>query len=384
MSTQEGVTLPEFERLPDGSRFSRAAYPHLTDEEWMTLHRMSSSYGVLFVAGILRLDRHEQQQAIQEFLHRMRADRERVAEAAREQERQSLSTQIALAQQAERRQAEQQRAEQYPRRQTVKLDPSVYKGTEGENLRLWFLEVETAIEARMITDPRLQMAFAMSFLGERPKAWAYGKKLVENDTFATYNDLKVGLEMAFQPPRSEFRSRAKFLHLRQGKRSLHSYVQEVRLLIASITGEPVDVQTQISVFLNGLEPGPIRTQLFREQHATLEETIQSALNEDFSLRQSKLYNGHQGGYPKPFPKRHGTGSSGPTPMDLSSADAKSRTHAEANAAATTSHSKKTSKCNRCGKMGHYSFECLAPAPVNGAGSFLKNERKPWPKNGSRQ
>ena len=61
------------------------------------------------------------------------------------------------------------------RNASLKLDTSRYKGTEGESVLRWFVEIETAISARDITDPSRQVAFAMSRLDQRAKTWAYGE-----------------------------------------------------------------------------------------------------------------------------------------------------------------------------------------------------------------
>ncbi|GMF63246.1 unnamed protein product [Phytophthora fragariaefolia] len=79
------------------------------------------------------------------------------------------------------------------------------------------VEVDTAITARCIVDPLSKVAFAMSWLGGRARSWAYGRRLTDPTGFSTYEVFKQELRRAFEPPQNEFRSRAEFLDLQQGK-----------------------------------------------------------------------------------------------------------------------------------------------------------------------
>ncbi|KAG2973149.1 hypothetical protein PC116_g19065 [Phytophthora cactorum] len=103
-----------------------------------------------------------------------------------------------------------------PRVQSLKLHVSNYVGKEGEPLLRWLVEVDTAIAARRIVDDPSKVAFAMSCLGGRARGWSYGRRL-------TYAAFKEELRQAFEPPKNEFRSRAEFLDLQQGKHDVHAY-----------------------------------------------------------------------------------------------------------------------------------------------------------------
>ena len=127
----------------------------------------------------------------------------------------------------------------------------------------------------------MQVAYTMSRLGRRARSWAYNQRTKNSPCFPTWENLKVGLTSAFKPPKSEFRTRARFLHLKQGKKSVYEYAQETQAIIASVSKYPIDPFTQVSVFLNGLREGPIRKQLFREFPDTLERAITIALQEEF-------------------------------------------------------------------------------------------------------
>ncbi|KAF1319846.1 Membrane protein, partial [Globisporangium splendens] len=110
----------------------------------------------------------------------------------------------------------------------LKLDVSPYRGGENEPLSRWFVELDAAITARQLRDPSQQVLFAMSNLAGRAKSWAYGKRLVDLNCFPSYDHFKTELKKAFEPPQSEFRARAEFLKLRQGRFDLHSYAQRAR------------------------------------------------------------------------------------------------------------------------------------------------------------
>ena len=201
-------------------------------------------------------------------------------------------------------------------------------------------EIETAMTARLLKSPENQVGFAMSNLAGRARSWAFGRRMADPTCFPTYQSFRDDLRSAFEPPKSEFRARTEFLALRQSSSDLQKYVQKARYLVASIVESPIDMATQVTTFLVGLDDGPVKTQLFREYPETLEEAISLALQEDFSLRSSRFQPRRQLGRAVARPNQ------GPEPMDLS---------------ALTDRSDK--RCNRCGRNGHWAFECLAPAPV---------------------
>ncbi|KAF1313214.1 reverse transcriptase, partial [Globisporangium splendens] len=152
----------------------------------------------------------------------------------------------------------------------------------------------------------------MSNLAGRAKSRAYGKRLSDPNCFYSYEDFKAELKAAFEPPQSEFRARAEFLKLRQGRFDLHSYAQRARFLVSSIVDEPIDVPTQVVTFMTGLNDGPIRNQLFREYPKTLDEAISRAMQEEFSIKQAKFQ-----GFPSRPPRQANVAHDGPEPMDIS-------------------------------------------------------------------
>ncbi|KAG3002915.1 hypothetical protein PC119_g16159 [Phytophthora cactorum] len=174
------------------THIARADCPHLSDPEWEALQRLATVIGEAAVATMLRtLSPTEQHGVALGFIVKEQRD----AAAATTTTASSGTT---------------------PRVQSLKLHVSNYVGKEGEPLLRWLVEVDTAIAARRIFDDPSKVAFAMSCLGGRARGWSYGRRL-------TYAAFKEELRQAFEPPKNEFRSRAEFLDLQQGKHDVHAY-----------------------------------------------------------------------------------------------------------------------------------------------------------------
>uniref|UniRef100_H3H4K8 Uncharacterized protein n=1 Tax=Phytophthora ramorum TaxID=164328 RepID=H3H4K8_PHYRM len=270
---------------------ARADCPHLSEPEWEALRRLSTVIGEAAVATMLRtLSPTEQHGVALGFI--VKEQRETAA-------RTSVSPSAT------------------PRVESLKLHVSSYVGREGEPLLRWLVEVDTAIAARRIVDPLSKVAFAMSCLGGRARSWAYGRRLTDPTCFSTYEEFKEELKLAFEPRQNEFRSRAEFLDLQQGKHDVHAYAQRARYLVSNIATNPIDEATKVVTFMKGLRDGPVKTYLFREYPNTLEAAIALAMQEEFSLRHAKPHVNAPRLMPRPVVRPSG----GPEPMDLSSATA---------------------------------------------------------------
>ncbi|POM71095.1 LOW QUALITY PROTEIN: Gag protein [Phytophthora palmivora] len=201
---------------------------------------------------------------------------------------------------------------------------------KGENLHFWVREVELAMDAAFISTERLRVAFALSNLGGQAKTWAYTREATTPGCFTTWAQL---LE-----PNYEYRQRSRFLACKQGKRELHEYIQEMRVLAASLVGNPLPEHIKVTVFMDGLKVGPSRTQLFRVHANTMEEAIQIALQEEYSHRQARTPTSVWQGYNASTGAVQGApaagASTGPVPMELGTAVQSSI------------------RCYGCGKLGH--------------------------------
>lgn len=356
---------------------TREELPYLSDPEWDALGRMARAIGGPAVAAMLHsLSRDEQHASVAQFIanelkdsqSEMTALAERFSRAEQESRQRidaltnQVNQQLGLLEHQQRTVASATAPR--PWRETLKVDVSKYKGIEGESLLRWLVEMEGAMAARRIDDESMRITFAMSSLAGRAKAWALGHKLRDPNCFSSYEDFRNQLREAFEPPKSEFRARTEFLDLKQGKRDIHAYAQLARYLISCIVTEPVDDQTQVVTYIKGLMDGPIKTHLFREYPETMEEAIRVSLQEDFSLKQAYV---HSASY---RPPRNGE-TGGSEPMDLSVVDGSSTNHPS---------NKSKASCNRCKKLGHYAYECLAPRPASGNAG---QDRRDAPRHGSR-
>lgn len=245
----------------------------------------------------------------------------------------------------------------------LKLYVPLYKGEDSQNLPRWFVSVERAITAQQIKDESLKVSFVISKLDGPARNWAEGCQLADPNAFPTYQGLKESLMETFQPPKSEFRARAEYLDIRQGKLDIHAYVQVARDLISCIVMDPMDEATKVTTFMKGLNDGPVRTQLFRVYPETLEQAISLVIQEDFSLKQAK---GSRTKLPDvPAQSRKGSGS-GPVPMELCAMQSES--------SGEPRRSKKDMTCYRCQRKGHAAYECRAATPVPRSGTArAKNE-----------
>ena len=65
----------------------------------------------------------------------------------------------------------------------LRLKVTPYNGKEGENLFFWVRETELAMEAGLVSDERLRVAFALSNLSGRAKSWAYAREVTTPGCF---------------------------------------------------------------------------------------------------------------------------------------------------------------------------------------------------------
>ncbi|POM63923.1 Gag protein, partial [Phytophthora palmivora] len=218
----------------------RGEFPHLTDAQFESVQKMMGIFGGDALRSLAAATPAEQVERIEAF---DTYERGHIAHA------QGLHAPV----------AEMKPAQPKPLRLTV----NPFEGKEGENLHFWVREVELAMDAALISTERLRVAFALSNLGGRAKTWAYTREATTLGCFTSWAQLCQQLRAAFLPANYEYRQRSRFLACKQGKRELHEYIQEMRVLAASLVGNPLPEHIKVTVFMDGLKVGPSRTQLFR-------------------------------------------------------------------------------------------------------------------------
>ncbi|KAG3042122.1 hypothetical protein PC121_g23179 [Phytophthora cactorum] len=140
-----------------------------------------------------------------------------------------------------------------PHVQSLKPHVNNYVGKEGEPLLRWLVEIDTAIAARRIFDDPSKVAFAMSCLGGR------GEEL----------GVWTPVHGCYVLQHNEFRSRAEFFDLQQGKHDINAYAERARYLVSNIVTNPMDEATKVVTFMKDLRDGLVKTYLFREYLGTL-------------------------------------------------------------------------------------------------------------------
>ncbi|KAE9332558.1 hypothetical protein PF008_g14895 [Phytophthora fragariae] len=190
----------------------------------------------------------------------------------------------------------------------VKMSVPTFDGKDSDSLVFWVREIEIALSAGQIYDAQAQVAFALSNLGGRARVWAMARESATPGYFTSWSFMEQELRLTFLLANMAYRHRSSFLRCKQGKRSLQDYVMGLHNLEAAMAGAPLSEDVKVTVFVDGVRTGPVRTELFRRQPKTFSEAIHIAMLEDHCVRSAQ---GHT---------LHVEASEGPTPMEISLAE----------------------------------------------------------------
>jgi hypothetical protein len=311
-------------------RFAKEDYPFLNEELWNWVLKLEAISGRESVLAILAQGAQVTQERITSFkryedslFDTVRTEMARVAADAKPQATAApVVTYVASP-----------RPPSPVRASPVRIATSSYSGGESENLVFWLREVDLALDAGLIHDERQRVTFAMASLKGRAKDWALTCETTQPGCFASWSSFAQAMKDMFLPPNVSYRQRVAFLASKQANRELYTYVQELRQLRASMAINTLTEDVMITVLMEGLNPGPAKTKLFRKAPGTLDEAINIALREDYSHRQAN-------GLPV-RPLASNVTSSGPEPMDLSAVDSRAL----------------GVKCYTCQKVGHFQRDC---------------------------
>ncbi|GMF45656.1 unnamed protein product [Phytophthora fragariaefolia] len=217
----------------------------------------------------------------------------------------------------------------------VKTSVPTFDGKDSDSLVFWVREIEIALSAGQISDARAQVAFALSNLGGRARAWAMARETATPGYFTSWSFMEQELRSTFLLANVAYRHRSNFLRCKQGQRSLQDYVMELHNLEAAMAGAPLSEDVKVTAIMDDVRTGPVRTELFRRQPKTFNEVVHIVMLEDHCVRSAQHHTPHV------------EASEGPTPMEVSLAES-TRPQRTPRAG---------DRCFGCNQPGHFRRNC---------------------------
>ncbi|GMF35674.1 unnamed protein product [Phytophthora fragariaefolia] len=261
-----------------GSRLpTRHDFPHLADAHWATLEKMVSPLGEAAFAGFPNLSAEQQNARVERFVKYESSLIAHVSAAAQEAARAAMRAEAQSAVQASATNSASFAARPTTTK-PVKMSIPTFDGKASDSLVFWVREIEIALSAGQIYDAQAQVAFALSYVP--PSSWPMWRIVIAPISFGAskasgrFKTTPWG-SITAKPP---------------------------------LAGAPLSEDVKVTVFMDGVRTGPVRTELFRRQPNTFNEAVHIAMLEDHCVRSA------QGHTP------HIEARKGPTPMEISLAE----------------------------------------------------------------
>ncbi|GMF52779.1 unnamed protein product [Phytophthora fragariaefolia] len=169
-----------------GSRLpARQDFPHLPDAQWATLEKMVSLLGEAAFAGFPNLSAEQQKARVERFDKYESSPIAHVSAAAQEAARAAMRAEAQNA-----AQASATKAASFAARPTttkpVKMSIPTFVGKDSDSLVFWVREIEIVLSADQSYDARAEVAFALSNLGGRARAWAMARDTATPGYFTSW------------------------------------------------------------------------------------------------------------------------------------------------------------------------------------------------------
>ncbi|KAG4050110.1 hypothetical protein PC123_g14625 [Phytophthora cactorum] len=146
-----------------------------------------------------------------------------------------------------------------------------------------------------------------------------------------------------------------------------AYIQCARHLVSCITAKPVDMATQVHVFVSGVNAGNKRFYLTRKTPSALEEAFAVALREDCSVTTLQPFD-----YSRPL-----TAEPEPEPVEVGAIQQHyGGRHLKMASQSSSMRGSRPIRCYRCRKSGHRAAVCCAPTPVVARVKFENDVAEP--------